>query len=56
MIKYLPPPRLWALVEAVVAALCVFFSASVEQAAAIMAITAVLTGETVNRKVQVSAD
>jgi len=49
MLKYLPPPRLWALVEAVVAALCVFFSASVEQAASIMAITAVLTGETVNR-------
>jgi len=48
--KYLPIPRLFALVEAIVAAVCVFLSFTVEQAASIMAITAVLTGETVHRK------
>ena len=50
MSKYLPIPRLFALVEAIVAAVCVFLALTVEQAASIMAITAVLTGETVIRK------
>jgi len=48
--KYLPVPRVFALLEAIVAAVCVFLSLSVEQAASILAITAVLTGEVVNTK------
>ena len=48
--RYLPIPRLFALAEAIVAAVCVFLSLTVEQAASIMAITAVLTGEVVNTK------
>ena len=50
MTKYLPVPRMFALLEAIVAAVCVFLALTVEQAASIMAITAVLTGETVIRK------
>jgi len=50
MIKYLPPARMWALVEALVAAVLVFLDVSVEQAAAVMAVTAVATGEVVNTK------
>ena len=48
--KYLPVPRVFALLEAIVAAVCVFLSLTVEQAASIMAVTAVLTGEVVNTK------
>ena len=48
--RFLPIPRLFALVEAVVACILVFLDVSLEQAASVMAITAVLTGETVHRK------
>ena len=48
MNRYLPPARMWALVEAIVAALLVFLDVSIEQAAAVMAVTAVATGEVVN--------
>ena len=50
LLRYLPIPRLFALAEALVAAVCVFLSLTVEQAASIMAVTAVLTGEAVNHK------
>ena len=48
--KYLPIPRLFALVAAIVAAVCVCLSLTVEQAASTMAVTAVLTGETAHYK------
>ena len=48
--KYLPIPRMFAVAEAIVAAVCGFLSLTGEQAASIMAVTAVLTGEAVNHK------
>ena len=48
--KYLPIPRLFALVEAIVTAVGVCLSLTVEQAASTMAVTAVLTGETAHYK------
>ena len=50
MIRYFPPARAWALIEALVAAVLGFLDVSGEQAAAVMAITAVATGEVVNTK------
>jgi len=50
LVLLLPPARLWALVEAIVAAVLVFLDVSVAQAAAVMAVTAVATGEVVNTK------
>jgi hypothetical protein len=50
LIKYLPPARMWALVEAIVACVLVFLDVTIEQGAAVMAVAAVATGEVVHTK------
>ena len=50
LLKYLPPARMFALLEALVACVLVFIDVSIEQAAAVMAVTAVATGEVVHTK------
>ena len=51
MSEYLPPARLWSLVEAAVAAVLIFLPVTAEQVADILALVAVATGEQVRRKV-----
>ena len=51
MSEYLPPARLWSLVEAAGAAVLIFLPVTAEQVAAILALVAVATGEQVRRKV-----
>ena len=53
MSEYLPPARLWSLVEAAVAAVLIFLPVTADQVAAILAVVAVATGEQVRRRVAV---
>ena len=52
MRDYLPPARLWSLIEAAAAALLMFLPVSQNETAAILAVVAVLTGERVVRVVK----
>ena len=52
MRDYMPPARLWSLIEAAAAALLMFLPVSQNETAAIMAVVAVMTGERVVRAVK----
>lgn len=52
MRDYMPPARLWSLIEAAAAALLMFLPVSQNETAAIMAVVAVMTGERVVRMVK----
>ena len=52
MSEYLPPARLWSLVEAAVAAVLLFLPVTADQTAAILALVALATGQQVVRKVR----
>jgi len=54
MRDYLPPARLWSLVEAAAAALLMFLPVTQDQTAGILAVFALMTGEQVVRKVRSS--
>jgi hypothetical protein len=52
MRDYLPPARLWSLIEAAAAAVLMFMPVTQDQTAAILAVFALATGERVVRKVR----
>jgi hypothetical protein len=52
MRDYLPPARLWSIIEAAAAALLMFMPVTQNQTAAILAVFALMTGERVVRVVK----
>ena len=52
MRDYLPPARLWSLVEAAAAALLMFLPVTQDQTAGILAVFALVTGEKVVRVIK----
>ena len=52
MRDYLPPARLWSIIEAAAAAVLMFMPVTQDQTAAILAVFALATGERVVRAVK----
>jgi hypothetical protein len=52
MRDYLPPARLWSLIEAAAAALLMFLPVTQDQTAGILAVFALVTGEKVVRVIK----
>jgi hypothetical protein len=56
MRDYLPPARLWSLIEAAAAALLMFLPVTQDQTAGILAVFALVTGEKVVRVIKANSE